>query len=326
MNVKYFSETDTLFVELNANQITETQVLNENLMFDIDDAGKVVSFTVEHIRENSGESDFSYDLEVLWAMIRNLKEFWRFRALVWALVGRHLRSRYRGSVLGFFWSFLNPLCLMAVYSLVFKFYIRFDAVENYSLFMFAGLLPWIWFSSGLIEATASISSGGSLITKAMFPAHLLPLVSVCTNLANFLFALPLILIFMLVVGVPWGVSLLALPLVILVQLVFIQGLALALSAINVHFRDTQHVLGNLMTLWFFLCPIIYPVTNVPERFRFTLLLNPVASFTVMYQQIFLEGRFPDFSKLGILALVSLLVFILGNKVFNHYREGFAELI
>lgn len=259
-------------------------------------------------------------------MIRNLKELWRFRALVWALIGRHLRSRYRGSLLGFLWSFLNPLCLMAVYSLVFQFYIRFNAVENYSLFMFTGLLPWIWFSSGLIEATSSISSGGSLITKAMFPAHLLPLVSVCTNLANFLFAVPLILIFMLLVGVPWSLSLLALPFVILVQLIFIQGLALAFSAINVHFRDTQHVLGNFMTLLFFLCPIIYPATNVPEKFRFTLDLNPIAQFTVMYQQIFLEQRFPDLGNLAILALVSLLVFILGNQVFNKYREGFAELI
>lgn len=259
-------------------------------------------------------------------MIRNLKELWRFRALVFALIGRHLRSRYRGSVLGFLWSFLNPLCLMAVYSLVFKFYIRFDAVDNYSLFLFTGLLPWIWFSCGLIESTSSISSGGSLITKAMFPAHLLPLVSVCTNLANFLFAVPLILIFMLVVGVPWGVSLIALPLVVFIQLIFMQGLALGLSALNVKFRDTQHVLGNLMTLWFFLCPILYPASNVPEAFRFTLDLNPIASFTVMYQDIFLHQAFPDPYRLLVLALLSLLVLIIGNEVFNRYRESFAELI
>ena len=130
-------------------------------------------------------------------MGRTIYELWRYRALVAALVLRHLRARYRGSVLGFVWSFLNPLCLIAVYSLVFRYYIRFEDVEHYTLFLFTGLLPWIWFSSGLIEATSAISSGGSLITKAMFPAHILPIVAVITNLAHFMFAIPLLLVVML---------------------------------------------------------------------------------------------------------------------------------
>ena len=137
-------------------------------------------------------------------MFRNVSELWKYRALIWALVGRHLRARYRGSILGFLWSFLNPLCLIAVYSLVFQYYIRFNDVQHYSLFMFAGMLPWIWFSSGLLEATGSISGGGSLVTKAMFPPHILPMVSVLTNLANFIFAIPLLFGFMLVAGQPFS--------------------------------------------------------------------------------------------------------------------------
>jgi ABC-type polysaccharide/polyol phosphate export permease len=192
--------------------------------------------------------------------------------------------------------------------------------------MFAGLLPWIWFSSGLLEATASISSGGSLITKAMFPAHILPVVSVLTNLCNFLFALPLLLGFMLITGVFPGASMVALPLVIAVETIFLLGLSLGLSALNVHFRDIQHILGNLITLWFFLCPILYPVENIPEKFRFTMLLNPVAVFTQMYQQIFLENAFPSFTKLGIGFALSFFVFFLGCQIFNRYRDEFAELI
>ena len=183
-------------------------------------------------------------------MKRNLLELWRFRSLVAALIVRHLNSRYRGSALGFVWSFLNPLCLIAVYSLVFKYYIRFDKVEHYTLFLFAGLLPWIWFSSGLIEATSSISSGGSLISKAMFPPQILPVVSVLTNLVNFLLALPMLLLFMLLTGVTPGLSILALPLVVLIELTFLLGLGLGLSALNVHYRDIQHVLGNFITFWF----------------------------------------------------------------------------
>lgn len=259
-------------------------------------------------------------------MFRNLKELIQFRALIWALVSRHLRARYRGSLLGFVWSFLNPLCLIAVYSLVFQYYIRFQDVHHYTLFLFAGLLPWIWFSTGLLEATASISGGGSLITKAMFPPQILPTVAVCTNLANFLFAVPLLLGYMLWSGIVPGVELLALPVVVLIEFLFLLGLSLAFSAINVHYRDVQHILGNVMTLWFFLCPILYPITNVPERFRFTLLLNPIAVFTEMYQSIFLSGSMPAILAVVFGAAVSAATFLAGNLVFNRYREGFAELI
>ena len=259
-------------------------------------------------------------------MFRNVAELWKFRALIWALVGRHLKARYRGSILGFLWSFLNPLCLIGVYSLVFQYYIRGNEVDRYSLFLFTGLLPWIWFSSGLLEATGSITGGGSLVTKAMFPPHILPMVSVLTNLANFIFAIPLLFGFMLIVGKALTLKMLFLPVIILLELLFLSGLAMAVSAINVHYRDVQHILGNLMTLWFFLCPIVYPATNVPERFRFTLILNPVASFTEMYHGILLEGVMPSVSRVVFAAAVSMITWIVGCLIFNRYRESFAELV
>ena len=259
-------------------------------------------------------------------MSRNLKELWQFRALIWALVVRHLNARYRGSGLGFLWSFLNPLCLIAVYSLVFRYYIRFGSIEHYTLFLFAGLLPWIWFSSGLLEATASISSGGSLITKAMFPPHILPMVSVLTNMFNFLFAVPIMIIAMFVSGVSPSWALIALPLVIIVELIFLTGLAYAFSAINVHYRDVQHILGNFLTLWFFLSPVLYPVANVPEQLKFSLLINPVAYFIQMYQGIFHDGIFPDVKLLALGLVASIVAFVVGNLIFNHYREDFAELV
>ncbi|MCB0358012.1 MAG: ABC transporter permease [Bdellovibrionales bacterium] len=259
-------------------------------------------------------------------MFRNIAELWRFRALVVALVGRHLSARYRGSMLGFIWSFLNPLCLIAVYALVFQYYIRFNSVDNYTFFMFTGLLPWIWFSSGLLEATASISGGGSLVTKAMFPAHVLPAVAVLTNLMNFVFALPLLFGFMLLCGLVPTVSMLILPVVLISQLLFMLGLAFALAAINVHFRDVQHILGNVMTLWFFLCPILYPSTVVPEALRFTLVLNPMATMTVMYHDVFFDGVLPDITSVVFTLSCACVTFLIGNLIFNHYRETFAELV
>ena len=117
-----------------------------------------------------------------------------------------------------------------------------------------------------------------------------------------------------------------LPIVIFIELLFLSGLALALSAINVYYRDVQHILGNLMTLWFFLCPILYPVENVPQKLRFTLLLNPVATMTQMYQQIFISAEFPSIKAMMFAFSVSCLMLFVGSLIFNRYREGFAELI
>ena len=259
-------------------------------------------------------------------MFRNLRELWNYRNLVRALVGRHLNARYRGSILGFLWSFLNPLCLIAVYSFVFQYYIRFDDVEHYTLFLFTGLLPWIWFSGGLLEAAGSISGGGSLITKAMFPPHILPLVSVLTNLVNFLLSIPLLIGFMLITGVMPTASLIFLPVIIVVELIFLIGLSYLVSALNVRYRDVQHILGNFITLWFFLCPILYPVENIPEAFRMTLLVNPIGMLTEMYQQVFLFGGFPNLALLGYTFGIAVLMFYIGNRVFNSYREEFAELV
>lgn len=259
-------------------------------------------------------------------MFRNLKEIWNYRALVWALVCRHLSARYRGSVLGFVWSFLNPLCLIAIYALVFKYYIRFSQVENYTLFLFAGLLPWIWFSSGLLEATASISGGGSLITKAMFPAHVLPTVSVLTNLMNFVFAIPLLFAYMVFLGVYPGWSSLLFPVIVFIEFIFLWGLGLGFSALNVYFRDVQHILGNVVSLWFFLCPIIYPAESVPQKFAFTLWVNPIALFTQMYHLALLQGVWPQWEMIAMASGVSGIALIVGNLIFNCYREGFAELV
>lgn len=259
-------------------------------------------------------------------MVRNLKETYKYRALIHALVVRHLSIRYRGSALGFLWSFLNPLCLMLVYTVVFHYYIRFNQVENYTIFLFCGLLPWIWSSSAISEGTSSIVGGGHLITKSMFPAHILPLVSVLTTLINFLLSLPLLFIFMLADGVKLQVAMLSLPFVIIIQLAFLYGISLMLSSANVLYRDVQHLIANVLSLLFFLCPIVYPLSSVPEAFRFTIDLNPFALFIATYHTIILEGAWPSLTSLVILSVWSGVVLVLGNMLFDSWREEFAEML
>lgn len=253
-------------------------------------------------------------------------ETWKFRALVDALVRRHVATRYRGSLFGFLWSFLNPLCLMAVYTLVFHYYMRFNGGEHYHLMVFAGLLPWIWTSSALSEGTSSIVGSGHLITKSMFPAHILPCVSVLSSMTHFVLALPILALFMVAAGVSVSPTWLLLPVLLFIHACILDGIALALASLNVFFRDIQHLVGNLLTFVFFLCPVVYPESAVPERFRFLLEANPFALLTVSYQQILVQGIAPAASTFGLLTAVAAFSLVVGVLVYERFRERFAEAL
>src|SRR5438132_12034563 len=155
-------------------------------------------------------------------MLRNLSQLLRYRGLIQSLVARELKARYRGSVLGFFWSFINPLLLLLVYTFVFKVVLPAShpkEIEPYALFLFCGLLPWTWFSSSLVESANVLIAGGNLIKKVLFPAEVLQIVTVLANLVHFCFGLPILGIFLLYFRVPLSLSELAwFPLVVFVQL------------------------------------------------------------------------------------------------------------
>src|SRR3954468_11087959 len=194
-------------------------------------------------------------------MFHNLARLVRYRGLIQSLVARELKARYRGSFLGFFWSFINPLLLLLVYSFVFTYVMNAahdPRIEPYALFMFCGILPWTWFSSSLAESAGVLISGGNLIKKVLFPAEILPIVTVTANMIHFFLALPILVFFLIWFSAPLTIpELLCFPLVVLVQLIFTLGCALILSALTVHFRDIRDILSNLLTLWFFATPIIY---------------------------------------------------------------------
>jgi len=259
-------------------------------------------------------------------MIRNLRELYQYRALLWSLTVRELRARYRGSVLGFLWTFLNPTLLMLVYALVFSVYMR-QQIRFYTYFVFIGLLPWIWFSSSIAGGSSAISDRRDLLTKVRFPAQILPTSVVATNLCNYLLALPL----MVILGGAYGVwpswHAIAFPLVLFVQLVFTIALVFALSALNVSFRDLQYIVNNILTLWFFITPILYLSTTIPSRFRGILFFgNPMAVLVSSYQAIFYEHRLPEPGPLALVLGVSLALLWISSRVFQAYREEFAELV
>jgi homopolymeric O-antigen transport system permease protein len=263
-------------------------------------------------------------------MFHNLAQLPRYRALIQILVARDLKARYRGSVLGFFWSFINPLLLLSVYSFVFEFVLPARSAESpYALFLFCGILPWTWFSSSILEAAPILISSGNLIKKVLFPAEVLPIVTVLSNMVHFLLGLPILLAFLVYYGRPlYPAEVLWFPVVLLTQLILTTGVALIVSALTVHFRDLKSIIGNLMTFWFFATPIIYPLSKakVGSLPRTLLNLNPFTHLAVSYQQLLFypPGPFTHWPWLLAMLAASTGLFLAGYFLFDHLRDSFEE--
>lgn len=259
-------------------------------------------------------------------MIAQAKTLFRYRLLIHSLVSRELKARYRGSVLGFFWSFVNPLLLLLTYSLVFTYVFpgfRPKSVQPYYLFLFCGILPWTWFQSSLAEASGGLIAGGSLIKKVLFPAEVLPVVSVFANLIHFIFGLPILFAFLVWEGKLSAAALL-LPLPMAVQLLFTLGLALFFSALTVHFRDLRDLLTHILHLWFWGTPILYFYGDMTGSLRMVLRLNPMAHIFVSYQEMLFLGEFHHYQGLALTGLIGVVSFAVGAFVFERLRDTLPE--
>lgn len=266
-------------------------------------------------------------------MIEIARRLLRYRALLVTLTSRELKARYRGSALGFFWSLAQPLLLLLVYSLVFGYIFapRVGGIEPYPLFLIASLFPWTWFSTALIEGTVSLVVQSMLLRRSVFPVELLPVVPVLANLVQLLFALPVLVAGLLIgrlAGYPvggWGT--LAVPLVILLELPMIAGFALALAALHAHFKDVRDLLNSLLTLLFFLTPVLYPIESIAlPALRWVVKILPATPFTLAYHEAVFYGRFPSLSLWIQMALVSLVGWAVGCFVFGRLRDTLVEAV
>jgi ABC-type polysaccharide/polyol phosphate export permease len=263
-----------------------------------------------------------------------LVSLYRQRALVAVLVARDLKARYRGTFLGYLWSLLNPLLLLAVYTAVFTFVIPArvpNSTVPYPLFLFAGLLPWLFGSGALLDAAVVLPDNGPLLKKIVCAPEVFPAVTVLSHLVHHLLALPVLLGATAVVAflgravLPWTVVFL--PIALLLWVVAVAGISLGVAALSVHFRDVKDLLHNLLNLFFFATPIIYPLEMVPIGvLRRVIQANPVTPLIEVYRDVVLLGRFPSPLTWAWAAGVAVVCWVVGAWIFSRLRETIAETV
>ncbi|MGH2490200.1 MAG: ABC transporter permease [Candidatus Limnocylindria bacterium] len=265
-------------------------------------------------------------------MIADLGALVERRELLGDFAWRQLRSRYKGSVLGFGWNFVIPLLQLVVFWILFGVLLEMrprteTGVQPYAVFLFVGLLPWTFFANSLQTGAAAIVSNATIVKKVRLPLQLLPAASVLSSLANFLLSLVVLFIALAVFGPRHPEGLLWLPLLIAVQIVMNLGFAYLLAALDVHFRDVEHILGVILLAWYFLTPVLFPISvaNQPLE-RFLLQLNPMTGVIVGYQRALLDGLPPDWTVFGYSAIVALLLFLLGFAYFRRTKDDFESYL
>ncbi len=257
-------------------------------------------------------------------MISKFKEIYLYREMIASLVRKDLRGRYKGSVLGFFWTFLNPLMQLLVYSLVFSIIVRVE-VEKYYLFLFVALIPWIFFSSALTSGSGVILNQKDMVKKIYFPREVLPIAHALTNFINMLFSFIVVFIVILISGVGINfIALLYLPLIMLIEFTLVLGITFLTSSITVYMRDLEHIMTILNMLWMYLTPILYSITMIPEVYLPYIQLNPMTAVIVAYRDILYYAQVPHIQTLLSAVIMAVVVLVVGYLVFTKIQRYFAE--
>lgn len=253
-----------------------------------------------------------------------MKELWEYREMIISLVKRDLKSRYKGSVLGFFWMFLNPLLQLSVYTIVFSTIMRMG-IDKFYLFMFVAFVPWLFFSTSLSSGTTVVLAQQDMVKKIYFPREVLPLAFTISQFVNML--LSFIVIFAVMIFSSTKINpaaLLYLPLTMVIEFVLALGITYLVSALTVYFRDLEHIMSILSMAWMYLTPVIYPVEMVPEKYVRLFYLNPMTGITIAYREILYYGRIPQIGMLFHAVGMGIIILIFGHLLFNRLQRHFVE--
>lgn len=257
-------------------------------------------------------------------LVSRARELHSYRELLYALVVKELKVRYKGSALGFLWSLVNPLLMMLVFTFVFSFVFR-AGVKDFPLFFLAGFLAWNFFSVSVVRSTSSIIENANLIKKVYFPREIIPLSIVFANLINFGLELLVLFVFLLVKGYIFLPYLPLLVYAIAIQVVMISGFSLAVAAATVYFRDLQQLMGILLMAWFYGTPVLYPLEMVPDWAEpFVKIVNPMTSVILLFREALYNLNYPSLRVLVYPLVVAGVVLLAGSALFARLSPSFAK--
>lgn len=257
------------------------------------------------------------------------------RELLRSLAAKEFKVRYKNAVLGFLWTILNPLLLMLVLTVVFHFFApRWEYTEEYPfpMFLLCGLIPWTFMAHSLSQSTGSLLDNAPLIRKVYFPREIIPLSSILANFVNFLLSLVVLFFFLLAFRLVPSIWMLAVPLIVIAQLLFVIGISLIASSLNAFYRDVAYIVEALLLVWWWGTPIFYPRQIVesaeavsPLMYRL-YMANPMAAVVVSLRQILLERRFPDVPLVVTLFAGAILSFVVGVVIFRRRQGVIADFV
>jgi lipopolysaccharide transport system permease protein len=248
-----------------------------------------------------------------------------YRDLVLVLTQKEIKTRYKSSFLGYVWSVAHPLAFAVVYFIAFKVVMKIQ-MEDYALFLIAGLFPWQWFANSVNASPTSFLLNTSIIKKINFPRHIVIITMVLNDMVHFILSIPVIMFFMFLYKVPIHASwLYGVPLLLGIQFFLTYGLALMISSVNLFFRDLERLTSIFTNLLFYFTPIFYAETMIPEKFRNLLNLNPLSPLMISWRNLFLSGKL-EVSSLGTSILFSVVFFLAGYSIYKKLAWKFAEVL
>ena len=252
-----------------------------------------------------------------------LEELYNYRQLLKSNVSKEIRGKYKGSFLGVLWSFVNPLLMTLVYAIVFPFILK-STQPHYVTFLVIGVLPWNFFTTVISQGTSCINMNGGIIKKVYFPREILPISIVTSGLINYLISCLIIFIFLICSGIGFSFNILFLPFIVATQYVLLLGIIFITSAINVYIKDAEYIINFFVMMLFYGTPILYSPTLFPEKVRWLLNLNPMATIITCYRDIFYYKSMPHIKSLIVVFIFSSILLYFGIKIFKKLKRGFAE--
>ena len=257
--------------------------------------------------------------------VSTLSWVWQYRELLRNLIIRDLKIQYRGSFLGVIWSLLNPVLLVVVYVIAFKFVLRFR-LANYTLWLLTGLLPWQFFATATIASATTLISNANLIHNIHFPRSILPLAVVGSKGVHLLFSMLAYFVLFVPMGGHFWSGMLLYPLVLLLQIIFVIGMTLSASILTLYFRDLKHLLEVGIPMLFWLTPIIYNFSQIPEWAHIWFRLNPMVSFIIPYQEIFYLHEIPSLANWGFMFVMAFGALGIGSYLFWRLKPNMEDYL